>query len=392
MHHALGHWRRLRHALPVLRRAAVIGLTLLGGAALAQSQGRPANLSQQHEQQLQAIRQALLDATLEAPTKVVSTAWIDSQGALRESHEFRTGAEVRGVRVTSYLQDGEEPRARVSADVLPWGWRPRKGPQTGCESPPRTWRQTMAITSRIDRGFASSQHSAASVVLSAAMQHWGEQLQGSGRWTPVAWQAPPSGTYMKALLRQPTEDSHDWLATLSLRPIDDTPQTLPPLPYGWSAPPPWRWILSLQITQRQAGNGDFQEVAREQLLLELDPRTLSQHPHRKLQTLTDRVMDSMADWVQRLEERTRCESAQFVVRREPDASLKLHVGSASGLRVGDRVLLMQPGWVPSRLLDARSLEHLALAEVVETGPRMTEIRLLAGPPLPPQGQWLALPL
>jgi hypothetical protein len=56
------------------------------------------------------------------------------------------------------------------------------------------------------------------------------------------------------------------------------------------------------------------------------------------------------------------------------------------------VLLMQPGWVPSRLLDASALEHLALAEVVQTGQRLTQLRQLAGPAIAAPGEWVALPL
>ena len=81
-----------------------------------------------------------------------------------------------------------------------------------------------------------------------------------------------------------------------------------------------------------------------------------------------------------------------MVRRQPDTSLQLQAGAASGLRAGDRVLLMQPGWVPSRLLDASALEHLALAEVVQTGQRLTQLRQLAGPAIAAPGEWVALPL
>ena len=97
--------------------------------------------------------------------------------------------------------------------------------------------------------------------------------------------------------------------------------------------------------------------------------------------------------VQQLQSQTRCEPMQFLVQRqESHPALRLQAGQDSGLRPGDRVLLMQPGWVPGRLLDPRSAEHLALSEVVQTGQRHTEIRQLAGPPLARQGEWVALPL
>ena len=80
-----------------------------------------------------------------------------------------------------------------------------------------------------------------------------------------------------------------------------------------------------------------------------------------------------------------------VVRQQANA-LVLQAGMGSGLRTGDRVLLMHPGWVPSRVLDPRAADHMALAEVVRIAPQQTDLRQLAGPPLPVGSDWVALPL
>ena len=54
------------------------------------------------EDKLAAIRKSLVEVALEGPTKVTSTQWIDGKGALQESNSFRSGVEVRGVRVIAY--------------------------------------------------------------------------------------------------------------------------------------------------------------------------------------------------------------------------------------------------------------------------------------------------
>ena len=131
---------------------------------------------------------------------------------------------------------------------------------------------------------------------------------------------------------------------------------------------------------------------RQTMRLMVEPELVAAHPQHWLQGLQPSLINAMQSWQRELDAHTRCEPVQFVVRRDVDAPLRLQAGMDSGLRAGDRVLLMQPGWVPSRLLDARSVEHLALAEVVQIGPRHTEIRQLAGPPLARQGEWVALPL
>ena len=66
------------------------------------------------QDRLDAIRQSLIEASLEKPTKVQTTTWIDSQGSLRESSSFKNGMEVRGVRVIAYDRDETgQPKARL---------------------------------------------------------------------------------------------------------------------------------------------------------------------------------------------------------------------------------------------------------------------------------------
>jgi len=365
-------------------RALFLGMGLLCGA-WAQAQNAMGD-GPQHERQLQAIRQALLEATLgTTPTQVLSTAWIDARGALHESHEFQSRAEIRGVRVLSYLNDGEEPKARVSAEVLPWGWRQRQTAQ--CESPPRAWRLPMAVAVRLDSGMPGPQRAAAQAMLTSAHSSWSQWIQRSERWTLASWTAPPASTYLRALLSPSNEDHRRWFATLTLRPA-------PAPASGWLEDPSaqWHWALEVQISQRQSQQGEFQPVARQSFSIAVDVQALAQAPVVALQSLHARLQQDLSQWMAEFDARTRCEPVQFVVSKEGPASLRLLAGAGSGLRSGDRVLLMQPGWVPSRMLDPRSIEQLVLAEVVQIGQRHTDIRQLAGPPLAAQGEWVAMPL
>jgi hypothetical protein len=104
------------------------------------------------------------------------------------------------------------------------------------------------------------------------------------------------------------------------------------------------------------------------------------------------LQQGMRHWVAQLDKRTECEPVQFHVRRQGNNALQLQAGQGSGLRPGDRVLLMSPSHVPSRMLEAGAAQHLALAEVVQVGQHRTELQQLAGPALASQGPWMALPL
>ena len=60
------------------RAPLTVSSLLPAPAALA----TPSNPAQEHERQLQAIRQAMLEATMDRPTRVISSAWVDGDGVL----------------------------------------------------------------------------------------------------------------------------------------------------------------------------------------------------------------------------------------------------------------------------------------------------------------------
>ena len=129
-----------------------------------------------------------------------------------------------------------------------------------------------------------------------------------------------------------------------------------------------------------------------QQVLAIDPQALSQQPSAWSQAMKEQLQQQMLSWVQQLDERSECEPIQFHVRRNGNEPLQLQAGFESGLRAGDRVLLMHPSHIPSQMLEPGATQHLALAQVVKVGPDRTELQQVAGPALAAQGHWMALPL
>jgi hypothetical protein len=373
-------------------------------AATAQVPRTPLTPAQQHEQQLQAIREALLEATLEKPTtQVISSAWVDDKGTLHENTHYHSQAQVRGVRVLSYLpQDAEAPRAQVNLDVLPWGLHPSRAAQAAsgsCEGPPRAWRLPMQLQTRLDGGFTGAQRNAGLQIMQMAGQSWAQQLGQSQRWQGQDTERPQANSYYRALTSM-GEDMGGWVAELvispqasladqksMLRQVRQTVQdTLP-----WTAPV-WRWSLSLNVGMRPTPDAAVVPVWQAQQTLTIPVTDTGRHPAAGLQQILNSVEEQMTTWVRDLDARSQCEPVQFVVQRNATQALTLAAGQGSGLRPGDRVLLMNPSHVPSRLLEAGATQHLALAEVVKVGRRQTQLQQLAGPVLPAHGQWVALPL
>ena len=99
------------HTLLGLRLSLSLSLSLsLGLCTVATAQ----EVAMTPQEKLEAVRQALVSAAMEAPTQVQTTSWIDAQGVLRESSSFQSGMTVRGVRVLSYTRDAQgQPKAEV---------------------------------------------------------------------------------------------------------------------------------------------------------------------------------------------------------------------------------------------------------------------------------------
>ncbi|PUE41797.1 hypothetical protein B9Z50_09050 [Limnohabitans sp. Bal53] len=369
--------------------------------ALLSAQGQSAKASaknpqKEYDAQLAAIRQAILDATLERPTRVVSTAWVDDKGALHESAHFHSEAQVRGVRVLSYLQ-GDEPVTQVSAEVLPWGWK-AVGANQSCKAPPRPWRLPLGVQLVMPEGFSGPQLFASQTLLDLAQEAWGQNMQQSQRWRThsVAQPAPQSdNAYLRALTGQ-TEERSGWMAEISLQ-----PHAPAEAPRSWTervsqslseTAPPWRWTLSVRLGQKLSPTARLVPQWHIEQIVSLDPLALVQSPSAWAQQMQGLLQDRMRQWVAQLDKLTECEPVQFHVRRQGTPALELQAGYGSGLRPGDRVLLMDPAHVPARMLEPGVAQHLALAQVVKVGPHRTELQQLAGPALASHGAWMALPL
>jgi hypothetical protein len=362
-------------------------------AMTAQASASAANAAKsvnEHEVHLAAIRQAILNATLDRPTRVISTAWVDQQGALHESAHFHSEAKVSGVRILSYLPGDESP-AQISADVLPWGYRPNQADKT-CRPAPRAWRLPLLARTHMAEGFSGPQLFASQMLLNMANDTWHQRMQQSPRWRVQAATVSSANSYLRALSSS-EEARSTWVADLSLKPHG------PATPSSWTdrlnpqdKTPVWRWTLTLSLGKDPAQAGPSPALWQAEHTFSIDPSQMANRPSLWQQQLQTEIQTQVNKWVSQLEKRTECEPVQFQVVREGTESFQLQAGTGSGLRPGDRVLLIDPAHVPSRMLEAGVAQHLALAQVVKVGHHRSELLQLAGPRLPQQGAWLALPL
>lgn len=376
-----------------LLSAASLALLMVGVPTAARSQAAatatPAGVN--YDAQLQAIRTALLQAAAGAPTRVLSTAWIDDKGALREAAHYQSEAHVRGVRVLNYVRDENAP-PEVSAEVLPWSLRAAQNTRQKCEAPPKPWRLPLQLRLSRTDGFNGPQHFVSTALLEGASGMLLEKMQHSSRWRALEPREFPKRHYERALFG-PSEEYRGWIADLRLHPHDAAAATaladnLLDLRRQAST---WNWTLTLNLRHTDAALDSPRLPALQvRVPVPITEATIA-HPMHWWHAVQAQLQGVMQSWMEVLDSHLRCEPAQFAVDRTNATTVVLRAGRGTGLRPGDRVLIMDRNQVPSHMLEAGASAPLMLAEVSRVGTLTSELRLLAGPPLGPQGDWVALP-
>ena len=337
--------------------------------------------------QLRAIRQALVDAAAGAPTRVISSAWIDERGALREVAQFHSQARVRGVRVLSYLRDDDPPWRAVADLELPGHLRAGLRPDGVCVPVATGWRMPVALEVLVDPGLRGADAPVAALLARELERWWLGEANQSRRWLPV-------GQVLRALPGQQPEDPR-----VSIPPAAASYQVA--LLGEAVEPARWAdWRLRLTIARPPQGTGPMT------LGLAFARRDRAQPAWQSLRTIAPagsprshlgstelgQLRELLARWVVESDTAAACEPPRFALRRASAERWDIPVGEGSGLRVGQRVLIADAQRALARPLEEGALEHLGLAEVAHVSERRTELRQVAGPPIPAGGDWIALPL
>jgi len=343
----------------------MLGLCLWALALVGQAE----TASLRPEEQLQAIRQSLLQAALEGPTEVRATAWVDRQGALHDSSSFVSGAVVRGVRVLSYNKPlHQEPIAALHLDH-----RQAVG-QLSCRTShdrAQPWHQMqldIQLSPQIPIALRQSAHQASGVI-----REWLRRRSANGALWRVSEPYQATTRYEQALLSR-GEQHIPWRLTLRMEPGQDA--------YG-TATLALRWDVARRL--------DRVVLHQLQQTLGMETPELSATPQRLTSAMNEQLLFLMQAFAQGLEAKLACIPPQFEVLNLQPNSLRIAGGEASGLRVGDQLILADRHKLPARALEAKALDQLALAEVQSVSGYYAELKQIAGPKLVGAAQWVAVP-
>lgn len=358
------------------------------GSAAAVTSGPPAQDGL--ERQLAAIRDALLERALEAPTRVLSVGWIDDRGTLHETSQFRTDARVRGVRVLGYLEaDGEPLRAQVSTAIdLPASLRAATGAAGHCADVPSRWRTPVALQIVLDPGLRGQDFGTATGVsdgVAALIMNAAANLQ---RWAVTRsdpHDAAVPSPYLRALSGKGGSPP-EWVLRLVLQ----RPTAAPPrsATQQWSdlatgqgrVHALWPVVLTLQRSD------DPDPVYRAHAQIEVTHGAMATGAQ-----LVAHLARRLPEWLAALEGQVPCEPVQFPLLARAPGAWSIEAGASTGLRVGDRVLVVDRRSVPRRMLEPGVARLMAIAEVSRVASDHVRVRQVAGPDMPESGDWVAFP-
>lgn len=370
------------------------------------------------QERLDAIRLALVEASLQTPTKVFSTSWFDPNNSLREASSFKNNMQVESLRVMAYGRDESgQPKAKLkfeeastpNSPSTPKGFEAifdvfkKLGAKKLSSDPHQDTHQVEKICEKkLKTGLkhlmgvelwmdASSPMALRSSVLELMSEHWVNDKQHG---TDTLWRmrrndAEPSMSknitaYERALTSSKPEVM-PWQARLAVKTelLNSKGQTGL---FNFKSPSMLVTLL-LQVTPRDGQKGLLQKNAT--LQLALDSGAWKQAKLKSESYLA--LSEQFQAWQNDLSQLVACEPVTPSVTAVRTDTIVINAGSESGIRKGDEWLLADPRKFPSQLIDKDGANQTLLAQVESVSPYQAELTILAGPSQSVQKNWRAWP-
>ena len=343
------------------------------------------------EDKLTAIRQGLVQAALEGPTEVQATQWIDAQGVLRESSAFRSGMQVRGVRVTAYGQDSQgQPNATlqwqsVQASDIKSGLPAGREPARACKLSGAARLQHVASIHWVEgSGWAAEARPLLRNLRGLLFTELSQASASSTVWRLTQTDASTERTdYAQALLAR-SDDDIPWQISFAVQPI---PVIAPVLPFGGTAqaPSPLKAQLSITLSANGLGKALLQLSAP----ISLDINVSNWQPASLTEASQKLISQQAQGWVRQLEAALSCQPVVAKVTQAMGSQIRINAGAAAGLRLGDEWLLADGQKIPERVLEASLSAHTVLARVTALNEHHAQLTPVAGSKAAVRQHWLA---
>ena len=370
------------------------------------------------QERLDAIRLALVEASLQTPTKVFSTSWFDPNNSLREASSFKNNMQVESLRVMAYGRDESgQPKAKLKFEAAATPNTPStpKGfqaifdafkklgtTQLASDSTPAALQKTEICEKKLKPGLKHligvelwMDASNPTALRSTVFELMGEHLVNDNpHGTDTVWRMSRNMTepsmansitpYELALTSNKPEVM-PWQARLAVK-SELLPSEGQGALFGFKGTHILVTLL-LQVTPRDGQKGLLQKSTT--LKLEIDSETWKQ-PKLKPESYLA-LSEQFQAWKRELSQLVACEPVIPTVTAVRTDTIVINAGSESGIRKGDEWLLADPRKFPSQLMDKNGASQTLLAQVENASPYQAELTILAGPAQSVQKNWRAWP-
>jgi hypothetical protein len=380
---------------------------------------------------LDAIRQSLVETSLQTPTRVSTTSWVDSQGSLRENSTFKNGLEVRGVKVLRFERD-ENGQARAT---LQYPINPDDSTTRSEAIAPDTSQNSIQVAAQKLRSMvtqlwapnqnAKSDETLAQIVTACKLQVGDRMNHVIGLEVQIDPLAPR--TLLQTLLPQiqgqwvqsniQNGKTNAWRAVNTLTAasmannmtayeralVGNRPETLP-----------WRAILNVQTESLPATNVEaylgaphpyflmklaFQLVStegqpaqmEEEVTLQLEIERTSWGAPKLTAASELSIQKQLQNWRNTAHDWLNCQPLNPMVTAVNGQQIEINAGALSGVRKGDEWLIANPAQFPAQLMSREGAPQTLLAMVQSVSPHASKLMVVAGPVQAAQTNWRAWP-
>lgn len=350
------------------------------------------------EERLQAVRQGLTQQAMQGATQVHTAAWIDEQGALREVSSFRTGMQVRGVRVIAYSRDGQgQPQAQLQVqspqDLIkgqPGAAKPAAGAQ--CRQPD-SLRHVVGLYTQARGVWPVDEEHLRRDAAQALARAWLDAAALAPRWQlldlpPVSASAASltsSAAYERLLTGGPsTTPIVPWRLQVSMELV---PMPAPMIRLPWmNGSTLLRLSMSLQSPRENA------PIVQRTMELPVQSQERSWSAPRIHPESRQQLQATVQAWAQAVNERLACEPVQVQVLQAQGDRVQIDQGALAGVRAGDEWLVSDRRRWPARMLESDAAAGLVLARVEQVSEHRAQLQVLAGPTAAVRPNWQAWPM
>jgi hypothetical protein len=339
---------------------------------------------------LTAIKEQLVAEAQTAETHVTNTAWLDSDGRLHESTMIRSDVRVKGVQVRRYLEEMGRPEVEITLDEKP-------GALPKCFASDDHLFRTVKVYPAFTRGqFDVNQVGLVSQLGALVHKGLNRDLENSPFWRMVDKRQELSGYLQMVSGIVPEISRYDLRITVSqgYPPQTHQRERIPgsdPISAFFNGPPSWldeSWVrIHLSLTDSADGILVWQARAN----LRIPAREVSYTEEALPQSVNRTTDQLLSKWEAELSNFARCEPIHFALMQPMNEQIQINGGASSGIRIGDKLLIIDRNTIPQRSLEPGALSELSLVQVTQTFENHATIERVAGASLQQIGGRVALP-